>query len=128
MLITSTPSSFNRRANRGSWRSASAGFGCALVPRSVMTMGVHGVRYRDLAAADAHSVTLHACWSPDSPNPVLRRLADVLRTSGFAVSPSTVPSPSPLPSTSTSRPGRRTRRQAPDRMVSALVTGHQTTI
>jgi len=64
-------------------------------------MGVHGARYRDLAAADAHCVTLHACWSPDSPIPVLRRLADVLRTSGFAVSPSTVPSPSPLPSTST---------------------------
>jgi DNA-binding transcriptional LysR family regulator len=60
-----------------------AGLGCALVPRSIMTMGVHGVRYRDLAPADAHSVTLHACWSPDSPNPVLRRLADVLRTSGF---------------------------------------------
>lgn len=59
-----------------------AGLGCALVPRSIMAMGVHGVRYRDLAPADAHSVTLHACWSPDSPNPVLRRLADVLRTSG----------------------------------------------
>lgn len=59
-----------------------AGLGCALVPRSIMAMGVHGVRYRDLAPADAHSVTLHACWSPDSPNPVLRRLADVLRASG----------------------------------------------
>ncbi len=29
-------------------------------------------------AADAHSVTLHACWSPDSPNPALQRLVDVL--------------------------------------------------
>ncbi|MFS7873283.1 MULTISPECIES: LysR substrate-binding domain-containing protein [Streptomyces] len=55
-----------------------AGLGCALIPRSIMTMGVHGVRYRELAPADAHSVTLHACWSPDSPNPALQRLVDVL--------------------------------------------------
>ncbi|MEU0842050.1 LysR substrate-binding domain-containing protein [Streptomyces sp. NPDC005962] len=55
-----------------------AGLGCALVPRSIMTMGVHGVRYRELAPADAHSVTLHACWSPDSPNPALHRLTDTL--------------------------------------------------
>jgi len=55
-----------------------AGLGCALIPRSIMTMGVHGVRYRELAAADAHSVTLHACWSPDSPNPALHRLTDAL--------------------------------------------------
>lgn len=55
-----------------------AGLGCALIPRSIMTMGVHGVRYRELAPADAHSVTLHACWSPDSPNPALHRLAAAL--------------------------------------------------
>lgn len=55
-----------------------AGLGCALIPCSIMTMGVHGVRYRELAPADAHSVTLHACWSPDSPNPALQRLVDVL--------------------------------------------------
>ncbi|AEM84703.1 transcriptional regulator, LysR family [Streptomyces violaceusniger Tu 4113] len=55
-----------------------AGLGCALIPRSIMTMGVHGVRYRELAPADAHSVTLHACWNPDSPNPALQRLVDVL--------------------------------------------------
>ncbi len=55
-----------------------AGLGCALIPRSIMTMGVHGVRYRELVPADAHSVTLHACWSPDSPNPALQRLVDVL--------------------------------------------------
>ncbi|MGW5442066.1 LysR substrate-binding domain-containing protein [Streptomyces asiaticus] len=34
--------------------------------------------YIGLAPADAHSVTLHACWSPDSPNPALQRLVDVL--------------------------------------------------
>jgi DNA-binding transcriptional LysR family regulator len=56
-----------------------AGLGCALVPRSIMAMGVEGVRYRELDAADAHSVTLHACWSPDSPNPALQRLAETLR-------------------------------------------------
>lgn len=56
-----------------------AGLGCALVPRSIMAMGVEGVRYRELDAADAHSVTLHACWSPDSPNPALRRLTESLR-------------------------------------------------
>jgi DNA-binding transcriptional LysR family regulator len=56
-----------------------AGLGCALIPRSIMAMGVQGVRYRELDAADAHSVTLHACWSPDSPNPALQRLADSLR-------------------------------------------------
>ncbi|MEV6288624.1 LysR substrate-binding domain-containing protein [Kribbella sp. NPDC051770] len=56
-----------------------AGLGCALVPRSIMAMGVDGVRYRELDAADAHSVTLHACWSPDSPNPALQRLAESLR-------------------------------------------------
>ena len=56
-----------------------AGLGCALIPRSIMAMGVEGVRYRELDAADAHSVTLHACWSPDSPNPALQRLAETLR-------------------------------------------------
>ncbi|TWD84219.1 LysR family transcriptional regulator [Kribbella amoyensis] len=56
-----------------------AGLGCALIPRSIMAMGVEGVRYRELDAADAHSVTLHACWSPDSPNPALLRLAESLR-------------------------------------------------
>jgi DNA-binding transcriptional LysR family regulator len=53
-----------------------AGTGCALVPRSITAMAVHGVRYRELAAADAHSVTLHACWSPDNPNPALQRLVE----------------------------------------------------
>jgi DNA-binding transcriptional LysR family regulator len=56
-----------------------AGLGCALVPRSIMAMGVQGVRYRELDAADAHSVTLHAAWSPDSPNPALQRLAESLQ-------------------------------------------------
>jgi DNA-binding transcriptional LysR family regulator len=56
-----------------------AGLGCALIPRSIMAMGVEGVRYRELDATDAHSVTLHACWSPDSPNPALQRLAESLR-------------------------------------------------
>jgi DNA-binding transcriptional LysR family regulator len=56
-----------------------AGTGCALVPRSITAMGVHGVRYLELAPADAHSVTLHACWSPDNPNPTLHRLAESLR-------------------------------------------------
>jgi DNA-binding transcriptional LysR family regulator len=56
-----------------------AGLGCALIPRSIMAMGVEGVRYRELDAADAHSVTLHACWSPDNPNPALQRLAESLR-------------------------------------------------
>jgi DNA-binding transcriptional LysR family regulator len=56
-----------------------AGTGCALVPRSITAMGVHGVRYLELAPADAHSVTLHACWSPDNPNPALHRLAESLR-------------------------------------------------
>jgi DNA-binding transcriptional LysR family regulator len=55
-----------------------AGLGCALIPRSIMAMGVQGVRYRELDAADAHSVTLHACWSPDNPNPVLQRLIESL--------------------------------------------------
>jgi DNA-binding transcriptional LysR family regulator len=56
-----------------------AGLGCALVPRSIMSMGVEGVRYRELVPDDGHSVTLHACWSPDNPNPALRRLATSLR-------------------------------------------------
>ncbi|MEV6413901.1 LysR substrate-binding domain-containing protein [Kribbella sp. NPDC051718] len=56
-----------------------AGLGCALIPRSIMAMGVQGVRYRELDAADAHSVTLHAAWSPDSPNPALQRLAESLK-------------------------------------------------
>ncbi|MFJ1929349.1 MULTISPECIES: LysR substrate-binding domain-containing protein [unclassified Streptomyces] len=56
-----------------------AGLGCALIPRSITAMRVEGVRYRELDAADAHSVTLHACWSPDNPNPALRRLAEKLR-------------------------------------------------
>jgi DNA-binding transcriptional LysR family regulator len=55
-----------------------AGLGCALIPRSIMAMGVQGVRYRELDAADAHSVTLHACWSPDNPNPALQRLTESL--------------------------------------------------
>jgi DNA-binding transcriptional LysR family regulator len=53
-----------------------AGTGCALVPRSITAMGVHGVRYLEVAPADAHSVTLHACWSPDNPNPALHRLVE----------------------------------------------------
>lgn len=56
-----------------------AGLGCALIPRSIMAMRVDGVRYRELDPADAHSVTLHACWSPDNPNPALQRLAATLR-------------------------------------------------
>jgi DNA-binding transcriptional LysR family regulator len=56
-----------------------AGLGCALIPRSIMAMGVQGVRYRELEAADAHSVTLHACWSPDNPNPALQRLIESLQ-------------------------------------------------
>jgi len=56
-----------------------AGLGCALIPRSIMAMGVQGVRYRELDAADAHSVTLHACWSPDNPNPALQRLIESLQ-------------------------------------------------
>lgn len=56
-----------------------AGLGCALIPRSITAMRVEGIRYRELDAADAHSVTLHACWSPDNPNPALRRLAERLR-------------------------------------------------
>ncbi|GAB3892995.1 LysR substrate-binding domain-containing protein [Kibdelosporangium lantanae] len=55
-----------------------AGLGCALVPRSIMSMGVEGVRYRELVPDDGHSVTLHACWSPDNPNPALRRLTPTL--------------------------------------------------
>ncbi|MFC0627922.1 LysR substrate-binding domain-containing protein [Kribbella deserti] len=56
-----------------------AGFGCALVPRSIMAMGVQGVRYRELVTTDAHSVTLHACWSSDNPNPALQRLVSTLK-------------------------------------------------
>jgi DNA-binding transcriptional LysR family regulator len=56
-----------------------AGLGCALSPRSITAMGVHGVRYRELAAADAHWVTLHAAWSPDNPDPALQRLAEALK-------------------------------------------------
>ena len=59
-----------------------AGLGCALVPRSITAMGVDGVRYRELAAVDAHSVTLHACWSPDDPNPALHRLVEAPLTAG----------------------------------------------
>jgi DNA-binding transcriptional LysR family regulator len=62
-----------------------AGLGCALVPRSITTMGVEGVRYLDLVPSDAHSVTLHACWSPDNPNPALRRLVESLRSSDGAI-------------------------------------------
>jgi hypothetical protein len=42
----------------------------------------HRMRYRELVVADANSVTLYACWSPDSPNPALRRLADLPRGDG----------------------------------------------
>ena len=59
-------------------RPGAGGTGCALIPRSITAMGVHGVRYLELAAADAHSVTLHACWSPDNPNPALQRLVESL--------------------------------------------------
>ncbi|UED87335.1 LysR family transcriptional regulator [Streptomyces profundus] len=55
-----------------------AGLGCALVPRSITTMSVQGVRYRELVPADTHSVTLHACWNPDNPNPALKPLTEAL--------------------------------------------------
>jgi len=60
-----------------------AGLGCALIPRSIMAMRVEGVSYRELEAADAHSVTLHACWSPDNPNPALQRLTASLTSSAL---------------------------------------------
>ncbi len=60
-----------------------AGLGYALVPRSITAMGVEGVRYLELASVDARSVTLHACWSPDNPNPALQRLVASLRTEPF---------------------------------------------
>ncbi|GAB3924039.1 LysR substrate-binding domain-containing protein [Kribbella albertanoniae] len=60
-----------------------AGLGCALIPRSIMAMRVEGVSYRELDASDAHSVTLHACWSPDNPNPALQRLTASLTSSAL---------------------------------------------
>jgi DNA-binding transcriptional LysR family regulator len=53
-----------------------AGRGFALVPRSCTAMRVEGVVFRELA--DARTVSLHACWNPDSTNPVLDRLLDHL--------------------------------------------------
>ncbi|MEJ3654348.1 LysR family transcriptional regulator [Actinomycetes bacterium KLBMP 9759] len=64
-----------------------AGLGSALVPRSIMGMRVEGVRYLELAAADAHSVTLHACWSPDNPNPALHRVVESLQRQPLAGTP-----------------------------------------
>ncbi|GAB3744762.1 LysR substrate-binding domain-containing protein [Microlunatus parietis] len=49
-----------------------AGRGFALVPRSCTAMRVEGVVFRELA--EARTVSLHACWNPDSTNPVLERL------------------------------------------------------
>jgi DNA-binding transcriptional LysR family regulator len=54
--------------------------GFALVPSSAMAMGVDGVAYRKLSTVDAPIVRLHACWNPDSTNPVLRRLVDRITT------------------------------------------------
>jgi DNA-binding transcriptional LysR family regulator len=52
--------------------------GFALVPQSAMAMSVAGVAYRQLSKVDAPVVSLHACWNPDSTNPVLRRIVDRL--------------------------------------------------
>jgi DNA-binding transcriptional LysR family regulator len=51
-----------------------AGRGFALVPRSCTAMRVEGVVFRELAEADSRTVTLHACWNPNSTNPVITRL------------------------------------------------------
>jgi DNA-binding transcriptional LysR family regulator len=56
-----------------------AGRGFALIPRSCTAMRVEGVVYRELAEADARTVTLHAAWNPDSTNPVIARLLPELR-------------------------------------------------
>ncbi|MFC7621354.1 LysR substrate-binding domain-containing protein [Microlunatus sp. GCM10028923] len=55
-----------------------AGRGFALVPRSCTAMRVEGVVFRELAEADARTVSLHACWNPASTNPVLERLVPEL--------------------------------------------------
>ena len=51
-----------------------AGRGFALVPRSCTAMRVEGVVYRELAEADARTVTLHAAWNPATNNPAVTRL------------------------------------------------------
>ena len=57
--------------------------GFALIPRSCTAMRVDGVVYRDLAAGDAQSVHLHACWNPESVDPVLARIVPLLSEGCF---------------------------------------------
>jgi DNA-binding transcriptional LysR family regulator len=58
-----------------------AGRGVALVPRSATIMHVEGIVYLDLQTPDEWTVSLYACWNPDSSNPALLQLVDSLRKS-----------------------------------------------
>ena len=65
-----------------------AGRGVALVPASARTLGVQGVAYCDLVDGGSESVAeaevpgrpveLHAIWTPESTNPVLARVLQLL--------------------------------------------------
>ncbi|SDT35892.1 LysR family transcriptional regulator [Microlunatus soli] len=60
-----------------------AGRGVALIPRSCTAMRIDGVVYRELVASDARSVKLHACWNPESHDPVLARIVPLLSAECF---------------------------------------------
>jgi DNA-binding transcriptional LysR family regulator len=64
-----------------------AGRGVALVPRSCTAMQVDGVVHRELAAEDRRTVHLHACWNPESRDPVLARLLPLLGRECFTAHP-----------------------------------------
>jgi DNA-binding transcriptional LysR family regulator len=64
-----------------------AGRGVALVPRSCTAMQVDGVVHRELATEDRRTVHLHACWNPESRDPVLARLLPLLGRECFTAHP-----------------------------------------
>lgn len=70
-----------------------AGLGVAMVPRSVRSMQLAGVVFRDLA--DAATIDLSLAWRADDGSPIVANALDVLERNGFYESADPVPAEEP---------------------------------
>lgn len=62
-----------------------AGHGIAIVSESASNLGVSGVSYVPLSDVPDNVVELHAIWNPESRNPALRNVIELIRDSDFMV-------------------------------------------
>ncbi|MGO2034939.1 MAG: LysR family transcriptional regulator [Brevibacterium sp.] len=61
-----------------------AGHGIAIVSESASNLGVDGVSYIPLKDVPDEVVELHAIWNPESRNPALRSVIDLIRSEEFS--------------------------------------------